>query len=147
MNNLQDIINLAKIDGGKFFVIDETGEAKLVILPMEEYQRLLLGKLQKQILDVENVNKLITKIQLEEDITPQNLKGSPRSDQQIWSGIGAQLQEVIPSVPNPSQVMPQPTVKGPTLSHTPAFTRVDLRAEVIDPSFDFEAPKVEIDDL
>lgn len=38
MNSLQDIINLAKADGGKF-CIDETGEAKLVILPLEEYQR------------------------------------------------------------------------------------------------------------
>jgi hypothetical protein len=45
MANLQDLINLAKVDGGKFFVLDETGEAKLVILPLEEYQKLLLGKL------------------------------------------------------------------------------------------------------
>ncbi|MFA5991221.1 MAG: hypothetical protein WC794_03185 [Candidatus Doudnabacteria bacterium] len=118
MTNLQDILNLAKIDGGKFFVIDETGEAKLVILPMEEYQRLLLGKLQKQILDVENINREILK---------------------------AQLQEDRPAVPVPQQA--PVAVKGPTVSHKPAFERVDLRAEVIDPSFDFEAPRVEIDDL
>ncbi len=118
MTNLQDILNLAKIDGGKFFVIDETGEAKLVILPMEEYQRLLLGKLQKQILDVEKVNREILKSQLQED---------------------------RPAVPVPQQA--PVAVKGPTITHAPAFPRVDLRAEVIDPSFDFEAPRVEIDDL
>ncbi len=120
MNNLQDILNLAKVDGGKFFVIDETGEAKLVILPMEEYQRLLLGKLQKQILDVENINREILK---------------------------AQLQEDRPVVPIPTQTAPPAPVKGPIITHAPAFPRVDLRAEVIDPSFDFEAPRVEIDDL
>jgi hypothetical protein len=119
MNSLQDLINLAKIDGGKFFVIDQTGEPKLVIMPIEEYQRLLLGKLQKQILDVEKINREILKAQLQEDVAAD---------------------VVVPEVP-------VPTVKGPTLTHAPAFPRVDLRAEVIDPSFDFEGPKMEIDDL
>jgi len=117
MASLQDLINLAKVDGGKFFVIDETGEPKLVIMPMEEYQRLLLGKLQKQILDVEKINREI---------------------------LRAQLQEEQPVVPVPPRAVP---AKGPTISHIPATPRVDLRAEVIDPSFDFEGPKTEVDDL
>ena len=114
MSNLNDLINLAKADGGKFFVIDEQGDAKLVIMGLEEYQRLLLGKLQRQIVDVEKINNEILKAQLTED------------------------QPII-----------KPIVKGPTLTldgrehHRP----VDLREEVIDPSFDFEGPKVEIDDL
>jgi hypothetical protein len=115
MANLQDIINLSKVDGGKFFVIDESGDAKLVIMPVEEYQRLLLGKLQRQVMDVEKINKEILKAQLSE---------SPE----------------IPSAP-------RPTTKGPSVESYPEISKNDLRAEVIDPSFDFEGPKVEIDDL
>jgi hypothetical protein len=113
MANLQDIINLANADGGKFFVIDEAGEAKLIIMPVEEYQRLLLGKLQRQVQDVEQINEEIIKAQL--------------SEEQI-------------SVPKPSK-------KGPVVTELEPISKTDLRAEVIDPSFDFEGPKVEIDDL
>lgn len=124
MASLQDLINLAKADGGKFFVIDEQGEAKLVIMSVEDYQRLLLGKLQRQVADVEKINKEILKAQMEDSI-------------------------VAPEVPVPK-------IQGPSVSSNPARTAqgperlregVDLRAEVIDPSFDFEGPKVEIDDL
>ena len=59
MSNLKDLINLAKIDGGKFFVVDEEGDAKLVIMGIEEYQKMLLGKLKKQVMDVEKINKEI----------------------------------------------------------------------------------------
>ena len=115
MANLQDIISLAKADGGKFFVIDETGDAKLVIMSVDDYQRLLLGKLQRQVMDVEHINKMITQVQLQED--------------------------------KPTSVIQKPATKGPVVRQQPAVLRQDLRAEVIDPSFDFEAPKVEIDDL
>jgi len=109
MATLQDIINLANADGGKFFVIDETGEAKLVIMSVEDYQQLLLGKLQKQISDVEEINKEILNAQLTEEISAEAAKP-----------------------------------KAPTLTQE---SKTDLRAEVIDPSFDFEGPKVEIDHL
>jgi hypothetical protein len=112
MSNLNDIINLAKTDGGKFFVIDESGEPKLVIMSIEDYQKLLLGKLQRQILDVEKINKEILEAQLTDE----------------------------PAVPTPA-------TKGPTVSSKEKISNNDLRAEVIDPSFDFEGPKVEIDDL
>lgn len=110
MSSLQDIINLAKIDGGKFFIIDEQGNVKLVIMSLEEYQRLLLGKLQKQILDVEKINQEIIK---------------------------AQLQESEPPKP----------IQAPKAVKRNSIPQVDLRAEVIDPSFDFEGPKADLDDL
>jgi len=119
MANLQDLINLAKADGGKFFVIDEQGEAKLVIMSVDDYQRMLLGKLQRQILDVEKINKMITRAQLQED------------------------EKIVPEVEIPLLE----TTLGPKIEHVPASPRVDLRAEVIDPTFDFEGPKVEFDDL
>lgn len=124
MANLQDIINLAKVDGGKFFVIDEKGDAKLIIMSVEEYQRLLLGKLQKQVLDVENINKEILKAQLQDNT------------------------EAAPAVPKPFTQASAPWQKfGPKVMSEPEISKNDLRAEVIDPSFDFEGPKVEIDDL
>lgn len=111
MNNLNDLINLAKADGGKFFVIDETGEPKLVIMSIEDYQKMLLGKLQKQVQDIEKINRQI---------------------------IDAQLApEHIPSAPAPA-IPPAPKVR---------HQFIDLREEVIDPSFDFEGPKSVADEL
>jgi hypothetical protein len=111
MANLQDIINLSKTDGGKFFVIDETGDAKLVIMSIEEYQKLLLGKLKRQVKDIEKINEEILKAQLHEQETSQ---------------------PTLSTIPIPKAAFPP---------------RVDLREEVIDPSFDFEGPKIELDDL
>lgn len=105
MANLQDIFNLAKADGGKFFVMDESGEPKLVILNIEEYQKLLLGKIKREAEDLEEINQEI---------------------------LRARMQE--------AQVVPAPAVVGPT-------AKVDMREEVIDPSFDFEGPKLDIEDL
>ena len=121
MANLNDLINLAKADGGKFFVIDESGDAKLVIMSVEDYQRLLLGKLQRQVMDVEKINQEIVKAQLNEN-------------QSFTSAA------------------PEPPIKAPTLKYQDPrqndhHQSIDLRSEVIDPSFDFEGPKVEIDDL
>lgn len=96
--------------------MDESGDAKLIIMSVEDYQRLLLGRLQRQVQDVETINKMITQAQLQEDL--------PSSG---------------------------PFTKGPTVTSHPQARQprqaLDLRAEVIDPSFDFEGPKVEIDDL
>lgn len=119
MSNLQDIINLAKADGGKFFVMDEQGNANLVIMSVEDYQALLLGKLQKQVEDVEEINKEILKAQLTEDTQTISPEGAP-------------------------QGTTRENVKKPVVGH---YQPIDLRSEVIDPSFDFEGPKVEIDDL
>lgn len=118
MATLNDLISLAKADGGKFFVVDETGEPSLVIMGVEDYQRLLLGKLQKQIVDVENINKEILRAQIEE------------------------TESFIPEIEKPLR---QNT--GPRLRQEAKAQQPDLRAEVIDPSFDFEAPKLNDDEF
>jgi hypothetical protein len=123
MASLQDLINLAKADGGKFFVIDETGDAKLVIMSVEEYQKLLLGKLQKQILDVEKINREIIRAQMGENADKDNAVYQNKS---------------VRPLPNPPQAW------GGDKTGIPL---VDLRAEVIDPSFDFEDPKTDLEDL
>ena len=119
MSNLQDLINLAKADGGKFFVMDEQGNANLVIMSVDDYQALLLGKLQRQVTDVEDINREILKAQLTEDIPV--LEDAPQT------GLKRGEIKITSSIIN--------------------YRQPDLRAEVIDPSFDFEGPKVEIDDL
>ncbi len=120
MSNLNDLINLAKADGGKFFVIDEEGNARVVIMSVEDYQELLLGKLKRQVEDVETINNEILKVQLADD-----------------QGFSSK----------PAKPIARPTEKGPTATSYPPISKNDLRAEVIDPSFDFDGPKVEIDDL
>ncbi|PIR96443.1 MAG: hypothetical protein COT92_00975 [Candidatus Doudnabacteria bacterium CG10_big_fil_rev_8_21_14_0_10_42_18] len=112
MATLKDLIDLAKVDGGKFFVMDENGDAKLVIMGVEEYQKMLLGKLKKQIMDVEKINQEILKAQLgDEDLSVTN---TPVKEEVIYE---------------------------------PIVPKIDLREEVIDPSFDFEGPKIDFDDI
>lgn len=68
MTSLQDIIELIKAEQGKAFIMDESGDVKLVIVGMEEYQRLQLGKLKAKIVeDPEAVNRRILEAQLEEE--------------------------------------------------------------------------------
>src|SRR6185295_646147 len=105
MPNIQDLINLAKADGGKFFVIDETGEPKLVMMSIGDYQELLLGKMKHEVQDIERINQEIVRAQLQEQ----------------------ESEPPVPPIRNPRAI-------------------VDMREEVIDPSFDFEGPKVEIED-
>jgi PHD/YefM family antitoxin component YafN of YafNO toxin-antitoxin module len=98
MANLQEIIKLVENDNGKVFVVGEDGEVKLVMLKPEEYQQLLLGKLQQGIKDIEDINKEITQAQLSDN-------------------IGVEMADLPPNKP----------------------ARVDLRSEVIDPNFNFDA--------
>jgi hypothetical protein len=131
MTNLQDLINLAKADGGKFFVIDEKGDAKLVIMNVEDYQRLLLGKLQKQVQqqaeDIEKINREILKAQLQEPVATAAESEPPKP------------KVVIPKITYSQTAQPAPMHER--------VGRADLREEVIDPSFDFEGPKMDLEDF
>ena len=111
--DLQDIIKLSEIDGGKFFVMDEKGDAKLVIMSVESYQALVIGKLHKQVDDVEKINRQITEAQL--------------------------LEERDQAIENREQRMERREQRMDTTPkiHVP---RVDMREEVIDPSFNFDSP-------
>lgn len=62
-NSLSRLIALAKADGGKFYVIDENGEPGLVIMGIDEYEQLLLRKVQGQLGDIEEINKKIAEAQ------------------------------------------------------------------------------------
>ncbi len=131
MSKLQDLINLAKADGGKFFVMDEAGDAKLVILPINEYQKLLLGKLQQKVVqqaeDIEKINKEIIKAQLTEKDTIEPVVETPFR------------KTVAPQVQSTRQVFPS--------RFQDLREEVIVKEEVIDTSFNFEGPKVEFEDF
>lgn len=65
-DNLQKLIQLAKADGGKFFVIDEQGNPVLVIMSVDEYEKVLIRKVGNQIEDIEDINKRIVEAQKED---------------------------------------------------------------------------------
>lgn len=119
MANFKDIIKLTEHGNGKVFVVDESGEVKLVILTVEDYQHLLLAKLKRGIKDIEAINREITKAQLSDDMTVVDLPSNVSVPQATIS----QPSEPETSVPQASN----------------AHSRVDLRSEVIDPNFNFDA--------
>lgn len=117
MASLQDIIKLIGSDTGKAFIIDESGDIKLVVMGVGEYQRMLLGKLKSQIEDVEEINRRILEAQLEQAESPKPASGHR----------GMTAEQSVAEKPK----------------------RVDMRSEVIDPNFDFEAETIrpEFDDI
>lgn len=68
MDNLKKLIDIAKADGGKFFVIDEQGNPVLVIMGLDEYEKVLLKKVQNQLEDIEEINQKIIQAQKQGDL-------------------------------------------------------------------------------
>ena len=104
--NFKDLIQLCGDNSGKIFVVDDSGDVKLVVLSGAEFQNLLGNKLAEQAEDIEDINQEILKAQLTEQ---------------------------------------EPEVVGPLVKSNGRLA-VDLRSEVIDPTFDFDSP-IEIDTL
>lgn len=94
------------------FVLDASGNVAIVMLSIEEYKR-MASRPTKVEADPESVNRQIMKAQLEED---GGARGAPSAPE------GYPLRG--PRVGQAPQPVPAP--------------KVDLREEVIDPSFDFE---------
>jgi len=95
--------------------MDETGELKLVIMDIEEYQKLLLGKIAHTVQEVEKVNHEIMR---------------------------AQLDDVVSEMPQ-AQPLSNTAIKNQQNNHHVP----ESAEEAIDPSFDFEGPKLGIEDL
>lgn len=67
-DNLQKLIQLAKADGGKFFVLDDKGEPALVIMGIDDYEKVLIKKVQNQLEDIEEINRKIIEAQKSEEV-------------------------------------------------------------------------------
>ncbi len=100
-DNLQRLIQLAKADGGKFFVIDEQGNPQLVIMPVEEYEKVLLKKVQGQIEDIEEINQKIIEAQKLEKQTMRSARQTAQED--LVSEVIDSTFEFEPAVPLPGQ--------------------------------------------
>ncbi|SRR5579885_1956475 len=125
MTTLKDLIALCGKDQGKVFIADETGNISLVVLGIEEYKQLKLDRLKEKVVSAEKVNREITRAQLQEaDVWEPAITEAPK-----------------PLFPNTVQSrMTHDSLSG-------GVPKVDMRSEVIDPTFDFEAPKIEIEDI
>lgn len=117
MKTLFEIIELLKREQGKGFIMDETGEISYAIVPMRDFERMVRASDDEK-LDAELINHAIVEAQLSDH------------HEGVHSG-GPTLH----SQPAPMQSLSQPT----------AIPRVDLREEVIDPSFNFDAPQTDED--
>lgn len=79
MKKIARILQLAKEEGGKVFVVDENGNPELVILSMKEYENLKHGlqydRLSEKLAEIteqtEMLNNQITEIQKEEVDDPE----------------------------------------------------------------------------
>ncbi len=79
MDNLKRLIQLAKADGGKFFVLDENGQPELVIMSIEEYEKVLLKKVQNQLQSLEEVNAEIAAASRAELLEQEQLRSQAQS--------------------------------------------------------------------
>lgn len=121
--NFKDIINLSEQEKGKVFVVDESGNVKAVILSFDEYSHKMLGNLKAKVQDPETVNQEILRAQLAEPAEDFN------PPIPISEALNKKAQMLFRS--RPASAISQP----------------DLRAEVIDPNFDFEAPRQDLEDF
>ncbi len=67
MANFKDIIKLLQEEQGKTFIMDDSGEVKLVIMGIVDYKRLQGGKTAEVTDDSEAINRRIMEAQLSDD--------------------------------------------------------------------------------
>lgn len=96
MNNLQKLIELAKADGGKFYVIDEKGNPVLVIMPVSEYEKILLRKLEKQSSAIEEINNKIAEAQKEQRLSKKQIEQEQLKSEVIDSTFSFEQAENLP---------------------------------------------------
>ncbi len=145
MKTLKDIAKLLEGEQGKVFIMDAEGEIRLVLMGMQEYQSvkgqvLVRSQLPPELsVDPEAVNRHILEAQLAEQ--------SKGADPFAWA------EEVVTTKGSPFTASPRekgdsfgdvrrnPHSAGsaPSVSSLP---RRDLREEVIDPSFNFDAEDI-----
>lgn len=157
MNTLQDLIKLTQDDGGKVFVVNSAGEVKLVILSVQDYEKLMMRKLDSVQAEAEKINQEIIQAQMQ-DAPPA---ASPVSDNShIRHAIGQRARELFRSRPYPQagsgylerapNGYPPERLRraGPPEPASRRMTpSLDLRSEVIDPTFNFDASSPDAEDF
>ena len=119
MKTVEDIIKLCEDEQGKVFIMDATGDVKLVLMGVGEYER---------------IKKHESRSMNQEQKTSNSHKQSlPLLDAEAANReiLIAQLREQAANFV-PAQTPPRVQVNP--------LARQDLREEVIDPSFNFDGP-------
>ncbi len=135
--DLKELIQIAG-EQGKVIIIDDNGEVKGVFVAYDSNAR--NGKPeqsaeQKKDIDPEKINRAILEAQLQDEATPTPAVAVPEPDalippaERLDSLLSRRAQELFRSVPNKAE-----------------RKVVDMRAEVIDPNYDFNAPEVSSED-
>jgi hypothetical protein len=134
--NLKDLLKLAG-EQGKVVVVDELGEVKGIFMTYEAY-----GQMQGSVVQAtpketepesERINRAILEAQLKDETTPPTL--SPESHtlsqpaERLDTLLSKRAQQLFRSMPYKSE---RPIN--------------DMRSEVIDPNYDFNAPETSNDD-
>lgn len=123
MKTLQEIVALCEGEAGKVFIMDGTGDVKLVLMGVGEYERLKQPE-------------------------ARNTKHETRSE----SHFVAPMQSLDPEAVNKEILIAQlreqaanfaPNQSPPRVQVNP-LARQDLREEVIDPSFNFDSSEEDI---
>lgn len=137
MSNFKNIQDLCRTEGGSLVIISELGEPQFVLLTFENYLKLkkttvgLIVENEEKKVDPEIVNREIVHAQLTDTVdTPVNKKKHLVTDS---LHIGNVLQEKIKNWPG--------KYAGPKINNSPDTD------ETIDPKFDFEGPKLSIEDI
>lgn len=152
MANLRDIFKLCKEENGRLIFLNEEGDISFVLLSNERYQELSGSRAEQKKsepevvpkqTDPEDVNKKIVAAQLADVVEPL-AKDSPQLEEvgkiekptMVTDSlhIGNVLQERLREWPRAYTVPKIQTQNGNS-------------EESIDPSFDFEGPKLSIDDI
>lgn len=125
--NIKQLIELCNTQQGKVLVVDEAGEVKLVIMAPKDFAVLSSGTVAatEPTIDPEQVNQEILNAQLHEEILPP--APAPSTPSHISTTLSKKAKQLFRSVPADLPLAPTPH-------------GLDLRSEVIDPSFDFDAP-------
>lgn len=140
--NIKELLELAG-ELGKVVVVDDSGNVKGVFVTYESFQRLMgsnLAQSDSPESDVaEKVNRAIIEAQMQDDddlpaaeaavaVPVESVGGAP---QRLNSLLSKRAEELFKSIPQNKAAVRE---------------KVDMRAEVIDPNFDWNAPEGGNDD-
>jgi len=151
MANLKDIFRLCREENGRLIFLDEEGEISFVLLSGERYQEVLgaqkdAKKVETKVLpkqpDPEEINRKIVEAQLTE-VT--EVKAAIPEQEQVVAQL--EKQPMVTDSMHIGNVLQERLKQWPRTYSVPTVQTQNGSDESIDPSFDFEGPKLSIEDI
>lgn len=151
MANLKDIFKLCKEENGRLIFLNEEGDITYVLLSGERYEEVLgLQSIPKKIEtkptpkqpDPEEINRKIVEAQLTE-----TTQAKPVVNEPIEPVVTQEKQPMITDSMHIGNVLQERLKQWPRTFSVPTVQTQNGSDESIDPSFDFEGPKLSIEDI